>query len=124
MYSDHDLFKIECGISDEIERLVMEFTADLDLSDIKGVYVGSSEIQGVGVFANNLKSGELIGYARQDGKRTILGRYTNHAKGGNSKPVLQGNDVVLIATRDISMEEITVNYRDMVNINEGLADVL
>lgn len=124
MYSDHDLFKLEYGISDKIERLVMEFTADLDLSDIEGVYVGSSEIQGVGVFANNLKSGELIGCARQDGKRTILGRYTNHAKSGNSKPVLQGNDVVLIATKDISMEEITVNYRDMVNINEGLADVL
>lgn len=124
MYSDHDLFKLEYGITDKIERLVMEFTADLDLSDIEGVYVGSSKIQGVGVFANDLKSGELIGYARKDGKRTILGRCTNHAKSGNSKPVLQGNDVVLIATRVISMEEITVDYRDMVNINKGLADVL
>lgn len=121
--SDHDLFKREYGITDQLERLILEITSDLDLSDIEGVYVGSSNIQGVGVFAKDIKSGELVGYARIDGNRTILGRYTNHAKNGNVKPVMSGDNIVLVATRDINKEEITVDYRDMININKGLTDV-
>ena len=124
MYSDHDLFKREYGITDQLERLVLEITSDLDLSDIDGVEVGNSDIQGIGVFAKDIRGGDLIGYARLDGNRTILGRYTNPAKIGNAKPVMSGDNIVLVATRDISMEEITVNYRDMVAINKGLSDVL
>ena len=90
--------------------------------------VGPSDIEGKGVLAvGNIKELEIIGPARIDGKRTPLGRFTNHAKTPNAKMVLKNNgDIDLIATSNISGskggqtgEEITVDYRQVLSLSLG-----
>ncbi|MCS5594218.1 MAG: SET domain-containing protein-lysine N-methyltransferase [Porticoccaceae bacterium] len=117
---DHAEFKKEYNITDEMEKTVLEINSDLDLSEIEGVELGSSSIHGVGVFAKGFQEGDIIGYARLDGNRTILGRYTNHAKNCNAEPVMDKGNVILIAKKDMRHEEITVDYRDMLAMNETL----
>jgi hypothetical protein len=51
MIDDHEAFKKEYKITDELEKLVLDITSDLDLSDIQGVKLNSSDIHGLGVFA-------------------------------------------------------------------------
>ena len=122
--SDHEDFKREHNITEDMEKLVLQTISDLDMSDINGVKLGNSNIDGTGVFADKFSKGEKIGYARLNGNRTILGRYTNHAKYANAYPVKEGDNILLISSSDINDEEITVNYRDMININEELKVIL
>ena len=124
MIDDHETFKKEYKITDELEKLVLDITSDLNLSDIQGVKLSNSDIHGLGVFAESFKKDKIIGYARLDGNRTILGRYTNHAKSYNAKPFKNGNNIILYAIKDIYQEEITVDYRDMININNELKVML
>ena len=124
MIDDHEAFKKEYKITDELEKLVLDITSDLDLSDIQGVKLSNSNIHGLGVFAESFKKDKIIGYARLDGNRTILGRYTNHAKSHNAKPIKIGNNIMLYAVKDIEQEEITVDYRDMIDINNELKVIL
>jgi hypothetical protein len=124
MIDDHEAFKKEYKITNELEKLVLDITSDLDLSDIQGVKLNNSDIHGLGVFAEDFKKGKIIGYARLDGNRTILGRYTNHAKSHNAKPLKNGNNIMLYAIKDIYQEEITVDYRDMIDINNELKVIL
>lgn len=86
----------------------------------------SSNIAGDGMFLSwPIEKGGILGPARIDGKRTPLGRYTNHSLSPNATPVLMYNgDVYLKANYDISGckggshgEEITVDYRNMLAIN-------
>ena len=81
--------------------------------------IGDSSIQGKGIHATfKIEAGEIIGPARIDDNRTILGRYTNHSDKPNAEPVRQGNQVMLKALSDIKGckgghdgEEITIDYR-------------
>ena len=67
----------------------------------------------------------VLGPARINGKRTPLGRYTNHSMSPNAKPELMDNgDIYLVSTMNISGckggskgEEITVDYRDMLRLS-------
>lgn len=122
--SDHESFKREYNITEDLENLILQTVNDLDMSDIDGVKLERSGIDGMGVFAEKFIKGEKIGYARLNDKRTILGRYTNHAKYSNAYPVKEGKNILLISSADINNEEITVNYRDMININEELKVML
>jgi hypothetical protein len=87
--------------------------------------VSESKIEGKGVFATaEIKQGEVIGKARISGKRTPLGRYTNHAKNPNGIMVLRDNmDIDLVANKDIFGckggdlgEEITIDYRQAISL--------
>jgi hypothetical protein len=81
--------------------------------------IGDSLIQGKGIHATfDIEPGEIIGPARIDDFRTILGRYTNHSDNPNTEPIKQGNKVIFKALSDIKGckgghdgEEITIDYR-------------
>jgi hypothetical protein len=83
------------------------------------VTVRASSIEGKGVFLTYpVKAGEIIGPGRLQGKRTPIGRYTNHSMMPNAKFVKNGDDIWLVALQDIhgcmggnQGDEVTVNYR-------------
>ena len=85
------------------------------------VKTGSSVIEGKGLFATaDIAAGELIAPARISGKRTIAGRYTNHAAAPNAEfqAAFPYGDINLVALRTIEGcrggydgEEITIDYR-------------
>ncbi len=87
--------------------------------------VANSRIDGKGVFATgNFKKGEVIAPARINGKRTPVGRYTNHSKNANGIMVLRdNNDIDLVAKKAINGchggnlgEEITIDYRQALEL--------
>lgn len=94
------------------------------------VVVAPSHIEGRGLFATgDIAEFEAIAPARLDGKRTPAGRFTNHAKQPNAIMVPAANgDIYLFAIRPISGckgsalgEEITVNYRQVLNLSLGVS---
>lgn len=93
------------------------------------ITIRSSCIEGKGVFLSApAEEGEVIGPARINGKRTPLGRYTNHAKSPNAKfEINSAGDIDLVATARISGceaggqgEEVTVDYRQALSLS-GIA---
>lgn len=53
--------------------------------------VADSAIEGRGIIATDpIRDGEIVGPARISGKRTPLGRFTNHAKKPNAAMVVGG----------------------------------
>ena len=126
-FDDLDKFNIEMNRNDffllveqtnmtaEEIRAQSENTSDLILDELINVYVSNSQIEGKGLFSRRLFSTDkLICQSRKDGKRTLAGRYANHALYPNSKMVFDGENMNLISIKDIEEgEEITVSYRDV-----------
>ncbi|MBG9389330.1 SET domain-containing protein-lysine N-methyltransferase [Caenimonas aquaedulcis] len=78
-----------------------------------------SPIQGQGLFTDRaIESGEVIGPARIDGKRTWLGRYANHSPWPNTEfRLLENGDLEWVALEDIAPgAEILNNYRQGASI--------
>ncbi len=105
----------EFGTHDSVIRDVSELTHDyepiptFDLWEVK-----DSPINDKGVFALvPYPVGAVIGVARNEGKRTQLGKYVNHSAEPNAQHIFHGLDsVVQIAIRPIRPgDEITNNYR-------------
>lgn len=122
---DYAAFLEEYGLNADDVRTVSEDDADataLPLGSYK-IQVGPSEIEGKGLLATaDIKAGEPIGPARLLKSRTVIGRYTNHAKEPNARMALHHSDVFLFAVKDIKGkrggqygEEITVDYRQVLN---------
>lgn len=85
-----------------------------------------SPIHGTGIFSSfPIASFEVIGPARLAGKRTPLGRYTNHSANPNAFFVKNDSgDIYAMASRDIrgcqggdNGEEITVDYYQALKVN-------
>lgn len=85
-----------------------------------------SPIHGTGVFASfPITAFEVIGPGRLGGKRTPLGRYTNHSSNPNAFFVKNDDgDIYLMASRNINGcsgggngEEITVDYHQALKVN-------
>lgn len=125
----------ELGLTEEQVRAQTEQTNDqipLPNGNFK-FQLSDSQIEGKGIFATSaINKGEIIGPGRLLGKRTILGRYTNHAKTPNAVMVasIDGNtaNIWLVALRDIQGqkgpyvgEEITIDYRFTHWLNTQLA---
>ncbi len=93
------------------------------------VKVASSKIEGQGLFATaEIKAGELVAPARVKGLRTIAGRFTNHSAASNAQMVRVGNDIDLVAIKDIAGclggqdgEEITIDYREAFKLTMSIA---
>lgn len=90
------------------------------------VTLHQSPIHGTGTFASfPIAAFEVIGPARIAGKRTPLGRYTNHSSNPNAFFVKSDNgDIYAMASRDIrgcqggdNGEEITVDYYQALKVN-------
>ena len=84
---------------------------------ISHIMIQDSKIQGLGAFAKKaFSSGDVIAAARIGEKRTIAGRYTNHAYLPNAQMVVTSEGVDLVALEDIPEgEEITVSYRKVLD---------
>jgi len=78
-----------------------------------------SPVHGLGMFATkDIESGEFIGKARENGVKTFLGRYVNHAKENNG--VITSGTWGVYATKNISIgQELLFNYRDTMGYKRG-----
>lgn len=116
----------DINLDEKYIRLASEIETDMiELSDEykENIEVKNSDIEGVGVFSlKGLSIGEIIGDARVESNRTILGRYINHSDDPNAQAKIIGNKAVVIAIKDISHnEEITMDYRVNIKLS-GLLD--
>jgi hypothetical protein len=81
--------------------------------------VGKSSIHGKGIFASApITKREIIGPATVNGKRTPIGRFTNHSDTPNAEIVMENGIVYLIALKNLrgctggqAGDEITADYR-------------
>ncbi len=129
---DFDQMLLDLGMSKDKVQEQSENASDLTYlphGSFK-IKTAKSQIHGTGIFATgDHVFGEKIGPARIDGKRTILGRYTNHAKYPNAQFVeLKDGNIDLIAIKKIfgsrggfHGDEITVDYRDAFALNIEMA---
>lgn len=110
--NDHQLFKLEYGISDELESFVLEIN-DVCFDPIPHVYIADSAIHGLGSFIDKpVPSGYGIGWANTNNRRTILGRYINHSDKPNCYPLPTTSGFFVVSNRYIKEgEELTFNYR-------------
>lgn len=128
--ADYYLAIAEYGFTHDVVRSQTEDLSDqveMPFGNFKTIITDSS-IDGKGVFATApIEIDEVIAPARINGKRTPIGRYTNHSKNPNAVMVLKDNgDINLVATKQIQGskgsnlgEEITVNYRQVLELAKG-----
>lgn len=125
---DFDLMLNELGVTaEQVEKEShdMSDSIELPLANYK-FQSADSPIQGKGVFAtSHIDSGEVIGPARLNNKRTILGRGINHSADPNCIVVRSGNDLWIKAISDLTGmkssflgDEITIDYRQAMQINK------
>lgn len=100
------------GYSEEQVRAISEDESTLDATPLDGVEVRESKIEGVGLFSTrNFAENEIICPAMISGKRSIAGRYSNHAMNPNCAMAYIDGELMLVAARDIeSGEELTTDY--------------
>lgn len=91
--------------------------------------IGDSKRDGKGIFAtSSFTDNEVIGFARIKGKRTILGRFTNHSKDPNAHFIqTRMGDIILVSFKKINGctggndgDEITVDYRQSVKLTKNI----
>lgn len=116
--SDYFSALADYGIRHEDALRQTEDHADLIDKKLDGVSVKSSEVSGNGLFAEeDFKKDSLICIARLADKRTIAGRYINHSPYNNAVFLFSGDNIGLVAIRDIELgEEFTVNYRNSISL--------
>ncbi len=117
---DYERFLLEFNLSEED---VQEVTHATDVAVIKSdkFIVAESEIDGYGLFpVGKTREGDVIAPALLDGVKTEAGRFTNHSGEPNAKMVVvDKNNINLVATKQISDEEITTDYRETLRV-QGL----
>lgn len=104
----------EWGLTLEILKPLYESLADqIPFDGPQLVETGLSPIDGIGLFAKTaFRPGDSIALARERGKRTPAGRYTNHSDTPNAIVVRREESLYLEACRNINAgEEILIDYR-------------
>lgn len=126
---DFSNFLKEINVSEAIVREQSENTLDqIEMPEpFKSSFViKKSSIEGLGVFITyKALSGSLIAPARLNGKRTPIGRYTNHSKNPNAIFIKdENNDIWLVLKKDVNGcsggddgTEITVDYRQAISLS-------
>lgn len=116
---DYQIMLSEINMTEEQVRAQVESTDDICDVEIPSLgEVRPSKIEGLGYFAvEDIVPGEVISLARVEDQRTEAGRFTNHAFYPNAQMVVMPDgDVQMTAIKGISKdEEITVNYRHVIN---------
>ena len=92
----------------------------------ENTYISSSKIEGNGFYSDiKIFADNIICPSRIKGKRTPAGRYVNHALLPNAEMIFSGDDVFLKSKKDIEAnEEITVDYRDVINKRNNKGDLI
>ncbi len=113
---DYELFISQCGIPRNVivERCMNEADQIPMPPWYDGIVIEPSEIHGCGVITTrDFGAGEVIALAGIEGKRTPVGRFTNHSANPNARMSIADHRIYLIATRAIKNgEEATTNYRE------------
>lgn len=88
---------------------------DLSMVAIDCVYVADSKISGKGLFSyKDFNAGDIVCLARDGDKRTVAGRYTNHAIQPNAEIVfIDGEWVLKTLSSVFEGDEFTVSYREV-----------
>ena len=117
-HQDYNKFLLEYNLTEED---VQKVTHAVDVIESCNVTVAESKIDGYGIFPlDQIKEGDVIGFALEDGRKTEIGRYANHSVNPNAEMVvIDKANIALVALRDIGDEEITTDYRNTLNI-QGL----
>jgi hypothetical protein len=120
---DYSVFLTQIGMSQpDMDKIVENEDDQIDMPEGYFVEVKPSKIHGNGLFATkDFKAGELVCPGRINGKRTPAGRYMNHSTNANVAPEKVGDDMTVVALRDIYQdEELLVNYRHALQVNLGI----
>lgn len=120
--ADYQLFLEQLGVDQDTMDAIVTIESDLiDMPEGHDVELKESPVHGLGVFATrHFFAGEVICPGRLDGKRTPAGRYINHSCDANVMPYKFGDDLYVIALKDVGVgNELFINYRDAMSINFG-----
>ena len=120
--TDYQLFLEQLGMDQPTMDAIVTIESDLiDMPEGHDVELKASPVHGVGMFATRyFFAGEVICPGRLDGKRTPAGRYINHSHAANVIPYKFGDDLYVIALKDVGIgNELLINYRDAVSTNFG-----
>jgi hypothetical protein len=120
--ADYQLFLAQLGVDQPTMDAIVTIESDLvDMPEGHDVELKASPVHGIGMFATRyFFAGEVICPGRLDGKRTPAGRYINHSHDANVMPYKFGDDLYVIALKDVGVgSELLINYRDAVGTNFG-----
>lgn len=120
--ADYQLFLEQLGVDQDTMDAIVTIESDLiDMPEGHDVELKESPVHGLGMFATrHFFAGEVICPGRLDGKRTPAGRYINHSCDANVIPYKFGDDLYVIALKDVGVgNELFIDYRDAMNINFG-----
>jgi hypothetical protein len=120
--TDYQLFLEQLGVDQDTMDAIVTIESDLiDMPEGHDVELKKSPVHGLGMFATrHFFAGEVICPGRLDGKRTPAGRYINHSHDANVMPYKFGDDLYVIALKDVGVgNELLINYRDAMHANFG-----
>jgi hypothetical protein len=120
--TDYQLFLEQLGVDQPTMDAIVTIESDLvDMPEGHDVELKESPVHGIGMFATRyFFAGEVICPGRLDGKRTPAGRYINHSQDANVMPYKFGDDLYVIALKDVGIgSELLLDYRDAVGTNFG-----
>jgi hypothetical protein len=120
--ADYQLFLEQLGMDQPTMDAIVTIESDLvDMPEGHDVELKASPVHGIGMFATRyFFAGEVICPGRLDGKRTPAGRYINHSQDANVMPYKFGDDLYVIALKDVGVgNELFIDYRDAVSTNFG-----
>lgn len=120
--ADYQLFLEQLGVDQDTMDAIVTIESDLiDMPEGHDVELKESPVHGLGMFATrHFFAGEVICPGRLDGKRTPAGRYINHSCDANVLPYKFGDDLYVIALKDVGVgNELFIDYRDAISVNFG-----
>jgi hypothetical protein len=120
--TDYQLFLEQLGVDQDTMDAIVTIESDLiDMPEGHDVELKESPVHGLGMFATrHFFAGEVICPGRLDGKRTPAGRYINHSQDANVMPYKFGDDLYVIALKDVGVgNELFIDYRDAMHANFG-----
>lgn len=124
---DYQYFLSEVGLTQEQMDEIVK-ADDIVSMDEKYIHIhtSKSQIDGDGLFSKvDILAGDIICPVRIKEKRTIAGRYSNHAMNANAEPFEKDGVFYIVAKVNIKAgEEITTNYRDVLSFRDSRGDLL
>lgn len=122
---DYCQFLNELGVSKEQMDELVKADDAVEMEGFDSICTKKSSLDGIGVFTkSDINENEMICPARIGDKRTIAGRYVNHALYPNSIPCEHKGEFYFMAIKKINAgEEITANYRHVINFRLMNGDI-
>jgi hypothetical protein len=115
---DFEKMLIEYNVPFSLVQAQSNNTEDYVEMPLDKVKIIDSKISGKGLFAvKPIRDQEIIMAARVKEMRTQAGKFTNHSSNPNAQmEIREDGNIYLVAIRNIFKEEITVNYRQCLEL--------